>query len=85
MKKIIVANYRYYISGGPEVYMFKFMDKAPEYGIEPIPFSVNYSKNEPTEYSKYFISSRGGDSVYYNQIKKTPKAIWKTLQGRLRN
>ena len=85
MKKVIVANYRYYISGGPEVYMFKFMDKSEQIGFESIPFSVNYSKNESTPYSKYFISSRGGDSVYYNQIKKTPKTLIKTIQGAFYN
>ena len=84
-KKVIVANYRFYVSGGPEVYMFKFMDKCGDIGYTPIPFSVKYSKNEPTEYDKYFISSRGGDSVYYDQIKKTPKAIYKTLQGAFYN
>lgn len=26
-----------------------------------------------------------GDSVYFNQIKKTPKNIWKTLQGAFYN
>ena len=80
-KKIIVANYRYFVSGGPEVYMFRFMDDCKKFGLDPIPFSVKYSKNEKTEYDKYFISSRGGDSVYYDQVKKTPKAIIKTLQG----
>ena len=84
-KKVIVANYRYYVSGGPEVYMFKFMERCGDIGYAPIPFSVKYSKNEPTEYEKYFISSRGGDSVYYDQIKKTPKAIYKTLQGAFYN
>lgn len=85
MKKIIVANYRYYVSGGPEVYMFKFMDKCNEIGYDPIPFSVKYNQNESTEYEKYFISSRGGDSIYYDQIKKTPRAILKTLQGAFYN
>lgn len=84
-KKVIVANYRYYVSGGPEVYMFKFMEKCKDIGYDPIPFSVKYSKNEPTEYDKYFIDSRGGDSVYYNQIKKTPAAILKVLQGAFYN
>ena len=26
--RIIIANYRYFIAGGPEKYMFKFMDAA---------------------------------------------------------
>ncbi len=84
-KKVIVANYRYHITGGPEVYMFKFLDKCGSIGYKGIPFSVRYSVNEPTEYTKYFISSRSGDSVYYDSIKKTPSAIIKTLQGAFYN
>jgi len=80
MKKVIVANYRYFISGGPEVYMYKFIDKSKSIDYDSIPFSVNYSQNLETPYSKYFISSRGGDSIYYNQIKRTPKSILKTLK-----
>ena len=85
MEKIIVANYRYFVSGGPEVYMFKFMDNSQKIGYESIPFSVNYSKNIESTYDKYFISNRGGDSVYYDDIKKTPKTIIKILQGAFYN
>lgn len=84
-KKIIVANYRYHITGGPEVYMFKFMEKCGSIGYDPIPFSVNYSANEATPYSKYFIKSRSGDSVYYSGIKKNPTAIYRTLSGAFYN
>ena len=30
--KIIVANYRYFIAGGPEKYMFKFISAAEKRG-----------------------------------------------------
>ncbi len=85
MEKLVVANYRYYVTGGPEVYMFKFMEESEKIGYKSIPFSVNYSKNIETEYKEYFISSRSGDSVYFDQIKKSPKAIWKTIQGAFYN
>ncbi|QOS39358.1 glycosyltransferase family 1 protein [Treponema rectale] len=81
MKKIIVANYRYFVTGGPEVYMFKFMENSSSYGYESIPFSVKYSQNEKTAYSKYFIDNRGSDNVYFSGIKKTPKGIYRTLEG----
>ena len=84
-KKVIVANYRFYVTGGPEVYMFKFMDKCDEIGYVPIPFSVKYNQNRSTKYEKYFISSRSKDSVYYENIKKTPRSIYKTLQGAFYN
>ena len=52
--RIIIANYRYFIAGGPEKYMFKFMDAAEKMGIEVIPFSVKNPQNEKTPYAKYF-------------------------------
>ena len=39
--KIIVAHYKFYFQGGPERYLFKFMDLARQNGAEVIPFSVN--------------------------------------------
>lgn len=62
--KIIIANYRYYIAGGPEKYMFKFMDSAKARGIEVIPFSVSNPKNEETPYSKYFAKPRSKEIMY---------------------
>ena len=49
--RIIIANYRYFIAGGPEKYMFKFMDAAEKMGIEVIPFSVKNPQNEKTPYA----------------------------------
>ena len=80
-KKIIVANYRYFVPGGPEVYMFKFMNEIEKYGYEPIPFSVKNSKNVETPYSKYFINNRYKDSIYFKDIKITPKSIFRILKG----
>ena len=46
--KVIIVNYRYFIAGGPEKYMFKFMEAAQKRGIEVIPFSVSNPRNEET-------------------------------------
>lgn len=73
--KVIVANYRYYIAGGPEKYMFKFMEAARKRGIEVIPFSVQNPKNEKTEYSKYFAKPRA-KQVMYADTKKTLSNYW---------
>lgn len=53
--KIVIAHYKYYIQGGPEQYMFKFMRLAEENGSEVIPFSVNYPANVETKYADYFV------------------------------
>lgn len=67
--KIIIANYRYFIAGGPERYMFKFIEAAEKRGIEVIPFSVNNRQNLETPYSRYFAKPRS-DELMYADIKK---------------
>ncbi|MBQ4282821.1 MAG: glycosyltransferase [Lachnospira sp.] len=84
--KVIIANYRYFIAGGPERYMFNFMREARKMGVECIPFSVDYAKNVATPYSKYFITARGGrDNYLYGGIKATPKNIYRMLKGAIYN
>lgn len=73
--RIIVANYRYYIAGGPEKYMFKFMEAAREMGHEVIPFSVQDPRNEDTPYSKYFAKPRSRE-VMYADTRKTLGNMW---------
>lgn len=68
--RVIIANYRYFIAGGPEKYMFKFMDAAQKMGIEVIPFSVNNPQNEETPYRKYFAKPRS-NQLMYADTKKT--------------
>jgi len=62
--KIIIAHYKYYVQGGPERYMFKFMELAKMNGHEVIPFSVNYPTNVETEYSKYFVGDKNAGGNY---------------------
>lgn len=62
--KIVIANYRYFIAGGPERYMFKFMEAAEKRGIEVIPFSVHNPQNERTQYIKYFAKPRSDRLMY---------------------
>lgn len=73
--RIIIANYRYFIAGGPEKYMFKFMDAARKMGIEVIPFSVNNPQNEETPYSKYFAKPRSNQLMYADTQKSIGNMI----------
>lgn len=73
--KIIVANYRYFIAGGPEKYMFKFMDAAIAQGIEIIPFSIKNPQNKPTKYEAYFAKPRAKE-LTYSETKPTLKNYW---------
>ena len=40
--RILIVNYRYFISGGPEKYMFNIKKMLEDNGHEVIPFSINY-------------------------------------------
>lgn len=73
--RIIIANYRYFIAGGPEKYMFKFMEAAQEMGVEVIPFSVNNPQNESTPYSKYFAKPRSNQLMYADTKRSMGNAI----------
>jgi len=78
--RILLVNYRYFISGGPEKYMFNIKKLLENNGHKVIPFSIHSNKNVKTEYSKYFVEPIGGrDATYFDEVKKTPKSIWKML------
>lgn len=78
--RILLVNYRYFISGGPEKYMFNIKKLLEDNGHEVIPFSVHANKNVETKYSRYFVEPIGSrDTTYYEECKKTPKVIFKLL------
>lgn len=78
--KILIVNYRYFISGGPEKYMFNIKKKLEEEGHEVIPFSIKSNKNIKTKYEKYFVNPIGSkDDIYYEDVNKTPKTIIQML------
>lgn len=78
--KILIVNYRYFISGGPEKYMFNIKKILEDNGHEVIPFSIHSNRNLETEYSKYFVEPIGSrDAVYFEECKKTPKVIWQMI------
>lgn len=79
--KILLANYRYFISGGPERYLFNVSTALEERGHSVIPFSIRYEKNIPTPFSKYFVSPIGDENeVYFKEQKKNIKTLWKTTK-----
>lgn len=80
MSKILLVNYRYFVSGGPEKYMFNIKNVFEQKGHKVVPFSVKNNKNVETEYKKYFVKPIGGENVvYFNEYKKTPQTILQML------
>lgn len=78
--RVLLANYRYFVSGGPERYMFNVSDALAARGHEIIPFSVDYARNAETPYSKYFVSPLGSrDEVYFRDHGHSPRTLLKTI------
>lgn len=78
--RILLVNYRYFISGGPEKYMFNIKAMLEQHGHEVIPFSVHSNKNVETEYARYFVEPIGSrDATYFDECKKTPRVILQML------
>lgn len=79
--KVLVINSRYFLSAGPEKYMFGLQKLLEDAGHEFIPFSVKNSANEKTEFEGMFAEPiGGGDKVYYNEYRKTPKTVYQILE-----
>ena len=80
--RILLVNYRYFISGGPEKYMFNIKTMLENQGHEVIPFSIHSNKNVATEYSKYFVEPIGGrDAIYFEEVKKHRDLSGRCLHG----
>jgi len=80
MSRILMVNYRYFISGGPERYMFNIKNIFEQKGHKVIPFSVRNAKNVDTAYKKYFVKPIGGENTaYFNEYKKSPKTVLSLL------
>ena len=78
--KILISNYRYFVSGGPERYLFNAKKLMEDNGDTVYPFSVASCRNVPSEYEQYFMSAiGGGDSVYFDQYRKDPLTLAKIL------
>jgi glycosyltransferase involved in cell wall biosynthesis len=79
--KVCLINYRYFVSSGPERYLFGVKDLLEERGHEVVPFSVRYRANEPTPWDKYFVEPiAGDDEVRFRQHSWTPASVRRALE-----
>jgi len=76
--KIVLVNYRYFISGGPERYYFNIKEVLENHGHQVIPFSIKGHRNFKTPYDHYFLS-KVDDEIYFSQYKKTPLTLYKSF------
>ena len=63
--KILIINYAYFITGGPERYLFNVKKILEDKGHTVVPFSMDLKENIRTGYSKYFVSSINNDKSFY--------------------
>ncbi|MEW5773557.1 MAG: glycosyltransferase family 4 protein [Thermodesulfobacteriota bacterium] len=78
--RILLANYRYFLSSGPERYMFGLMDLMAAAGHECVPFSVRYARNRPSPWDSHFVPPLAGeDEVYFDQHRWTPRSALRTM------
>lgn len=79
--KILLSNYRYFISGGPERYMFSVAKLLEQKGHEVIPFSVNYRGTVETPWLRYFVQPIGGDNeVYFREHSWNIKTLYNAFE-----
>jgi glycosyltransferase involved in cell wall biosynthesis len=78
--RIVVLNYRYFLSGGPERYLFLIQDVLRARGHDVLPFSVQSKHNVQIPYEDEFLSPiSSNDAVHFRDYKKDPRTVLKIL------
>lgn len=79
--KILIIHYRYFISGGPERYLFNLKELLENKGHKVIPFSIKYDKNLYSEYDRYFATPLSNKSeIFFRDQTWNIKTLIKTLE-----
>ena len=60
---ILIVNKYYFVSGGPERYLFTLEKKLNKDGHRVIPLALKVSANVESEYSDDFVDSPFGDGA----------------------
>ena len=78
--KIVLVNYRYFVSGGPERYFFNIKELLERNGHEVIPFSIKSSRNfDAGEYENFFLDAVDDEVYFAKSNKKSIKVILKSF------
>lgn len=80
--RVLIAHYRYFVSGGPERYLFNIKRLLEARGHEVVIFSVAYRQNVETDWAPYFVSPiAGSDEVYFDEHSWTPRSVVRALKA----
>lgn len=71
--KILLIHYRYFISGGPERYLFNVKKAFEDRGHTVIPFSISNINNEKSDYEKFFVENIANSNEVF--VNKYPKKL----------
>lgn len=79
--KIVIVNYRFFISGGPERYLFNIIEHLERLGHTIIPFSIINNNNNESKYSSYFLTKiyKGADVYFKDYSKRNFKILFKVF------
>lgn len=61
--RVLAANKFYYVKGGAERYFFELKRILEQHGVDVVPFSMLADRNEPSEYSDFFVSHEEFDGL----------------------
>ena len=79
--KICLVNYRYFVSSGPERYLFAVKPLLEARGHEVIPFSVRYRQNDASPWERYFAPPiAGDDEVVFRQHSWSASSVRRALE-----
>ena len=79
--RVLLVNHRYFVSGGPERYLFGVTRLLEAAGHEVVPFSIRYARNDPSPWSAYFAEPvSGADEVLFAEQTWTPAAARRILE-----
>lgn len=81
--KIALVNYRYFVSGGPERYMFNIKEVLEKHGHIVAPFSIKHNKNSKSDYESYFLDAIGTGNEVYNHEYPTDLKTKIQVVGRM--
>lgn len=76
--RILLVNKFFYHKGGAETYFFALAEGLQALGHEVAFFSMQHPKNEPSSWSKYFVSEKDyvGKISAFRQIKEAATLIY---------
>jgi len=78
--RVLIVNYRHFVSSGPERYMFNIRRLLEARGHEVVPFSVAYRQNQDDAWAPYFVPPIAGDGeIYFREHTWTPRSLGRAL------